>query len=91
MGHFALIMAQREMECSLCCCQVLFVVYYHCCLWVGWRVAYNVSFVYLTEEEISANVKASAVEEGSDNDLGEPQEYTRRRNFLAWEEMALMW
>jgi len=47
--------------------------------------------VYLTEEEISANVKASAVEEGSDNDLGEPQEYTRRRNFLAWEEMALMW
>jgi hypothetical protein len=47
--------------------------------------------VYLTEKEISANVKASAMEEVSDNELGEPQEYTRRRNFLAWEEMALMW
>jgi len=47
--------------------------------------------VYLTEKEISANVKASAVEEGSDNNLGEPQEYTRRKNFLAWEKMALMW
>jgi hypothetical protein len=45
----------------------------------------------MTEEEISANVKASAVEEGSGNDLDEPQEYTRRRNFLAWEEMTLMW
>jgi len=47
--------------------------------------------VHLTEEKISASVKASAVEEGSDNDLDEPQEYTRRRNFLAWEEMVMMW
>jgi hypothetical protein len=38
--------------------------------------------MYLTEKEISANVKASAVEEGSDNDLGEPQEYTRRK--ISW-------
>ena len=48
--------------------------------------------MHLTEEEIIANVKASAVEEGSDNDLDEPQEYTRRRrNCLTCEEMALMW
>lgn len=91
MGRFALIMAQRDMECSLCCCQELLIVYYHCCLWIGLTVAYNVSFVNLTEEEISANVKASAVEEGSDSDPDEPQAYTRRRYFLAWEEMALMW
>lgn len=47
--------------------------------------------MHLTDEEISANIKASAVEEGSDNDLDEPQEYTRRKTCLAWKEMTLMW
>jgi hypothetical protein len=56
-----------------------------------YHYTYNISFVHLTEEEIGANVKASAVEEGSDNDLDEPQEFTRRRHYLAWEEMALVW
>lgn len=41
--------------------------------------------MHLTEEEISGNIKAFAVEEGSDNDLDEPQEYARRKKFLGLE------
>lgn len=40
-------------------------------------IAYNwTGFQYLTEEEIAADVKASAMEEGSDNELHEPPEST---------------
>jgi hypothetical protein len=38
--------------------------------------------VHLTEEEITANGKASAVEEGSDNELDEPQEFAIKKKFL---------
>lgn len=34
-------------------------------------------FQCVTEDKISADVKASAMEEGSDNELEEPQEYTK--------------
>jgi hypothetical protein len=38
--------------------------------------------VHVTEEEITANGKTSAVEEGSDNQLDEPQEFTTIKKFL---------
>jgi hypothetical protein len=39
--------------------------------------------VHLTGEEITANGKTSAVEEGSDNQLDEPQEFTTIKKFLS--------
>jgi hypothetical protein len=46
-------------------------------------VAYNTSFAHLTEEEIAADVKACATEEGSDKELDEPQECTTRNKLLS--------
>ena len=45
----------------------------------------------MTEEEIAADVlKASAMAEGSENELDEPRESKLRRNSLPLHEMALM-
>jgi hypothetical protein len=46
------------------------------------RVPYNASVVHLTEKEIAADVKLSAMEEGSDKELGEPHEYTIKKKLL---------
>jgi len=41
-------------------------------------------FLHLTEEEIAAGVvKASAMEEGSDNEIDEPQEPTIKKKLLS--------
>lgn len=55
-------------------------------------VACNASFVYLTGEEIAADVvKASALQEGSYNEVHESQKNLQiGRNFLALQEMVLM-
>jgi hypothetical protein len=45
-------------------------------------IAYNASFAHLTEEEIAADVKASAMEEGSDNELDEPQEPSIKKKLV---------
>jgi len=46
--------------------------------------AYNTSFANLTDEEITADVvKASAMEEGSHNELGEPQDSTMNNKLLS--------
>jgi len=44
---------------------------------------YNVSFAHLTKEEIAADVKASAMKEGPDNELDEPQSSTIKKKLLS--------
>ena len=50
----------------------------------GIQISCNTSFAHLTEEEIPAGVvKASAMDEGSDNELDEPQETTIKKKLLS--------
>jgi len=40
-------------------------------------------FQQLTEEKIASSVMASALEEGSDNELNEPHEFTIKKKLLS--------
>jgi hypothetical protein len=51
-------------------------------IWMD-AVACNASFAHLTGEEIAADVKASALKEGSYNKVYESQESTNRKKLLS--------
>jgi len=44
---------------------------------------YNVSFAHLTKEETAADVKASAMKEGPDNELDKPQSSTIKKKLFS--------